>query len=215
VDFAKNYKVWLVASVVFAVLAAVAAVSVVRSYVGAVQVMAAAKDISPGQVVGATQLVPVDVPQGNLYPDAVRGAADVAGMVAKGYVPAGTVLRKSMFAPPQAAGAAGQLALLGGDRLAVAVPNSLYTTVAGVLKAGDRVDIYALVKDGQPEKLISDVLVLQAGTVSTGDGQQQQTPGVVVALTQEELSKVLPHLSGDQARLVFVLKPAEAGEGGR
>lgn len=206
-DFVKNYRTWIVISVVLAVLAGVLTVYTVRSYVGTVRVMAAARDVNAGQVVEAGSLVAVDVPKGVLYPDAVRNASEVAGMVAKGYVPAGTILRKSLFVPPQAAGAAGRLSTLGGDFLAVAVPNSLYTTVAGVLQPGDRVDIYARAKDNvPPEKLAQDIQVLQAGTVTTKDGQQQ-TQGVVIALKQDELSRILPYLFGDQAKLVFVLKP--------
>lgn len=206
-DFVKNYRAWIVISVALAVLAGVLTVYTVRSYVGTVRVIAVARDIDAGQVVEAGSLVAVDVPKGILYPDAVRSANEVAGMVAKGYVPAGTILRKSLFVPPQAAGAAGRLSTLGGDFLAVAVPNSLYTTVAGVLQPGDRVDIYARAKDNvPPEKLARDIQVLQAGTVTTRDGQQQ-TQGVVIALKQDELSRILPYLFGDQAKLVFVLKP--------
>jgi hypothetical protein len=133
-------------------------------------------------------------------------------MVAKGYIPAGTILRKSMFMPLSAAGAAGRLSVMsenGEEFFAVAVPNSLYTTVAGVLQPENRVDIYARVKDedSSPELLASDIQVIQAGSIATSDGQQQ-TQGVVIAVKQQELSRILPHLFGDQARLVFVLKPA-------
>lgn len=211
-DFVKNYRIWIVISVVLAVLAGIGAVSAVKSYVDTVKVAAASREISAGQMVKTGSLVMVDVPKGNLYPDAVRSTNEVAGMVAKGYIPAGTVLRKSMFLPPRAAGAAGQLSVMGEEFLAVAVPNSLYTTVAGVLQPGNRVDIYARAKESSPpEKLASDILVIQAGSIVTSEGQQQ-TQGVVIALKQEELSRILPYLFGNQAKLVFVLKPAGTAE---
>lgn len=210
--FLKNYKAWLVVSAALAVLAGVLTVFTIKSYVGTVNAAAAVKDIDAGQIVEAGSLAAVDVPQGIMYPDAVRNAGEVAGMVAKGYIPAGTILRKSMFMPPQAAGATGQLSVMGEGFLGVAVPNSLYTTVAGVLQSGNRVDIYTRAKDNaSPEKLAQDIQVLQAGTVMTRDGQQQ-TQGVVIALKQEELSRILPYLFGDQPKLVFVLKPAVPNE---
>ena len=209
----KNYKIWIIMSVTMAVLAGIGAVSAIRAYVDTVEVVAAAREVDAGQMIGANFLVMVDVPRGNLYPDAIYSAGEIAGMVAKGYIPAGTVLRRSMFMPFAAAGVSGQLSVMsentGEKYLAVAVPNSLHTTVAGVLQPGNRVDIHAQARgeNSLPELLASNVQVIQAGF--TRDGQQQ-TQGVVIAVRQEELSRILPHLFGGQ--LVFVLRPVEIVE---
>ncbi|RDV80495.1 SAF domain-containing protein, partial [Ammonifex thiophilus] len=80
----RNYRVWLAAAVVFAVLAAVSAVTVVRSFAGAERVVVAGRDLTPGSLVQASDLSAADVPRGALYPDAVRVPSEVAGMAVKG-----------------------------------------------------------------------------------------------------------------------------------
>ena len=211
----KNYRIWLIMSVTMAVLAGIVAVSAVRSYVDTVKVVATTREVDSGQIVDAGFLTMVDVPRGNLYPDAVYNAGEIAGMVARGYIPAGTVLRRSMFMPLAAAGTAGQLSVMsentGEKYLAVAVPNSLHTTVAGVLQSGNRVDIYTQARgeNPSPELLASNVQVIQAGF--TRDGQQR-TEGVVIAVRQQELSRILPYLFGGRGELVFVLRPVEVVE---
>lgn len=204
----KNYRYWLLAAAVFAVLAAVAAIQTVRSFAGVVQVVAVKRDVAANEMLTANDLTLVEQAKGSLYPDVVAAPRDAAGMVARGFIPAGTVLRRSMLMPPQQAGVAGSVAALGGDYVAVAVPNTLGTTVAGTLAAGNRVDIYSRASDKEPPvKVAADVLVLQAGTVQTSQGAQP-TQGVILALAAKDLDKVLPYFTGGKENsLTFVLKP--------
>ncbi|RDV82353.1 hypothetical protein, partial [Ammonifex thiophilus] len=113
----------------------------------------------------------------------------------------------------QAAGASGVLASLGGDYVALALPNTLQVSVAGCVRSMDRVDVYRAPRGGKPERLASDVLVLQGAQVATREGQQQ-SPGVVLVLRQDELDRVLPALSASGGQDIYlVLKPA-GGKGG-
>jgi len=209
----KNYRTWLLFATVLAVMAAVVSVYTVRSYVGTVRVVAVKQDVQAGEVVSAQNLTYVEWPRGAVTPDTLRSPQGVAGMVARGFIPAGTVLRTPMLVSPQQAGVAGNLATLGKDYVAVAVPNTLATTIGGVLESSNRVDIYAKPdeKAPAPEKIASDVLVLRAGTVKTPEGEQQ-APGIVLALSSDDLERLLPYLTGGKENsLLFVLKPLEEG----
>lgn len=207
----KNYKAWLILAVILAIGAGALSVWLIRSYVGTVRVASALTDLEAGAVIQAHNITQVDCARGNLYPDAVRDPREVAGMVAKGFIPGGTILRKSMFMPPQTAGISGQLAALGKGYRAVAIPNTMSTTVAGAVQAGDRVDVYASPKDSANHvKILSDALVLQAGSVQTSEGQQQ-SPGLVLALSEKEAEAIIDYLpSGKkESPLIVVLKPAQ------
>lgn len=210
-NFLKNYKAWLILTVVLAVAAGALSVWLVRSYVGTVRVAAVLSDIEGGAVMQAQSVTMVDCAKGNLYPDAVRDPKQVVGMVARGFIPRGTLLRMSMFMPPQMAGISGQLAALGKDYRAVAIQNTMSTTVAGAVQAGDRVDIYASPKDSDTHiKILSDVLVLQAGSVKTSEGQQQ-TQGLILAVHEKDLESIIDYLPGGkkESPLTVVLKPAQ------
>ena len=209
----KNFKYWLLVAAVFAVLAAVGSVQAVRQFAGAVQAVAVKRDVQAGEVLTQNDLVTVEQARGTLYRDAVLSARDAAGMAARGFVPAGTVLRRSMLVPPQMAGVAGSLASLGPGYVAVAVPNTLGTTVAGTLESGNRVDIYSRSGDKEPPvKAASDVLVLRAGVVRTAQGEQP-VQGVVLAVPAGDLDKLLPYITGGkEASLTFVLKPLQGAE---
>lgn len=210
-NFLKNYKAWLILTVVLAVAAGALSVWLIRSYVGAVKVASALTDLEAGAVAQARNVTMVDCARGNLYPDAVRNPSEVAGMVTRGFIPSGTILRKSMFMNPQMAGISGQLSALGKEYRAVAVTNTMSTTVAGTVQSGDRVDVYASPKDAATHiKLLDDVLVLQAGSVKTSEGQQQ-SPGLVLALKDKDAEALIDYLPGGkkEAPLTVVLKPVQ------
>lgn len=209
----KNFKYWLLVAVVFAVLAAVGSVQAVRQFAGVVQAVAVKRDVQAGEVLTQNDLVMVEQARGTLYKDAVLLARDAAGMAARGFVPAGTVLRRSLLVPPQMVGVAGSLTSLGSGYVAVAVPNTLGTTVAGMLESGNRVDIYSRSSDKEPPvKAASDVLVLRTGVVRTAQGEQP-VQGVVLAVPAGDLDKLLPYITGGkEASLTFVLKPLQGME---
>lgn len=209
----KNYRTWLVFAAVLAVLAAAISIYAVRSCIGAVRVVVVKQDVQAGEVLSAQNLTLVEWPRGAVTPDTLRSPQAAVGMAARGFIPAGTALRTPMLVPLQQAGVAGDLAALGKEYVAVAVPNTLATTVGGTLESGNRVDIYAKPdeKAPAPEKIASDVLVLRAGAVKTPQGEQQ-TPGIVLALSPNDLEHLLPHLTGGkEGSLLFVLKPLKEG----
>lgn len=207
----KSYKPWLVLTVFLAIGAGALSVWLVRSYVGTVKVVSALTDLDAGAVIQAQNMTQVDCASGNLYPDAVRDPREVAGMVARGFIPGGTILRRSMFMSPQVAGVSGQLAALGKGYTAVAIPNTMSTTVAGALQSGDRVAVYASPKDAAAHiKLLDNVLVIQAGSIKTNEGQQQ-SPGLVLALKEKDAETLIDYLPGGKKEvpLVVVLKPVQ------
>jgi Flp pilus assembly protein CpaB len=205
-----NYKTWIALTVVFAVAAALTAVSTLQRYARVVPVAAAAHDIQPDRVVTAQDLVVSNISKGSVYQDCVA-PQQIAGTAARGFIPAGTVLRASMFqAGPSTI--AGKLSTLEGEYAALAVANSLETTVAGAVNPGDRVDIYAVLP-GQGRNtplsrvlLLVDVLVL-LGAVSKGDqkDQNQSTQGIILAVSKSDINKVTPYLSNKQGQVVFAL----------
>jgi Flp pilus assembly protein CpaB len=212
-NFLKNYKAWLALMLLFAAGAGFLSVHLIRSYTGTVEVVSALTDLDAGSVIRAQSTAMVDCARGNLYPDAVSDPGEVAGMVARGFIPGGTILRKSMFVSPRMSGVSGQLTSLGRDYRAVAVANTTATTVAGVVRPGDRVSIYVSPKEAPAHvKLLDDVLVVQAGAVETGEGQQQ-TSGLVLALGEKDAETLIDYLPGGrkEAPLIFFLKPVEEG----
>ncbi|GEM_PF-3351317 len=212
----KNYKFWLVGAIFLAFCAGAISVVTVRSFSATEKALAAATDITPALPESMGNLNQVDVARGNFYADTIRSTADLIGVIPKGFIPAGTVLRKSMFQPIENAGMSGKLAMIGIDRVALAIPNDLYTSVAGNLDEGDKVDVYLRPKGSMPTLALEDVPILQgATTVIPGQGEQP-SQGIVLAVPSGELNKVLQGMQGEQSMLL-ILKPlvgAEAKEPG-
>lgn len=208
----RNYKLWLILSVVLAVSAGIAAVFAIRAYVGTVPVLAAKADIQDGHIMMKEDLTTVDCAKGNLYPDTLTDVKEVIGLAAKGYIPAGTILRGAMFAPAEDYKTASLLKKLGKDYRAIAIPNSILTNVAGMLNPGDKVTVYVISKNFDKKlKLLSNCLVLQSGTIQTPDGTEE-TPGIVLALPEKDAEVIIDYLPGGKREATFVvtLQPVEA-----
>jgi Flp pilus assembly protein CpaB len=206
----KDYKAWLVLTIVLALAAGILSVWLINSYIGAETVLVNNIDLDRGAVVQPQALAQAQCPRGNLYPDAVVNVGQIAGKAAKGFIPAGTILRLSMFTDPQLTAPASRLTVLGKDYEAVAVASGMNTNVAGTLNVDDRVDVYVYPKDAPgPEKIISGALVLQAGTSKGPNGALQQSQGIVLALDVQDLDALLPYLEGTRAApVLFTLRPA-------
>lgn len=206
----KNYKLWLVGALFLAFCAGAISVVTVRSFSATEKALAAGTDITPVSLESLNNLNQVDVARGNFYADTIRSTTELMGLIPKGFIPAGTVLRKSMFQPIENAGMSGKLAMLGGDRVAVAIPNDLYTSVAGNLAEGDKVDVYLRPKGSLPTLALEDVLVLQGATTVIPQQQgEQPSQGIVLAVPAMELNKILQGMQGDQSMLL-ILKPLAA-----
>ncbi len=202
----KNYKLWLVGAVFLAFCAGAISVVTVRSFSATEKALAAATDITPVSPESLDNLNQVDVARGNFYADTIRSTTDLIGTIPKGFIPAGTILRKSMFQPIGNAGMSGKLTLLGTDRVAVAIPNDLYTSVAGNLAEGDKVDVYLRPKGSMPTLALEDVPILQGATTMIPGQGEQSSQGIVLAVPSGELNKILQGMQGEQSMLV-ILKP--------
>ncbi len=205
----KDYKAWMALTIVLAVAAGILSVWLINSYASTVPVLVNSTDLDLGVIVQPQSLAQAQCSRGNLYQDAALSSAQVAGKAAKGFIPAGTILRLSMFTDPQQTATASRLAALGKDYEAVAIPSGMNTTVAGTLNVDDRVDVYVYPKNASgQQKIISGALVLQAGLTRGSDGSVQQSQGIVLALDSKDLDALLPYLNGTQtAPVILTLNP--------
>lgn len=183
--------------VVFAALAAVTAAYNLNAVAGMVPVAVARSDIAPDEAASPKNIGVGKTPRGALQGDTVREPRELAGMAAKGFIPSGTVLKKSMFQPIEKAGAAARLSLKPGY-VAVALSPSLDTTCGGEVKPGSLVDVKCVRKDGSLQVIAEKVEVLAA---------PEKSKGVVVALKKAEADRLLSEKA--QSTVVLVLLPPE------
>lgn len=193
----KNYRLILIAALVFGALAVAGTMYTVKNEIGAVPVVVAYQDLDG--VSNHKVITPDDIridpkPRADLYPDALTSLNQAEGWVPRGYIPAGTVLRASMLLPPDKAGLSGILAHYPGCE-AVALQTGLETNVAGTVLPGDMVEVTARYKDGQVEKLFNSVPVLQVND-----------KGLVLALTSDQNTQYQQAISKGAA-IVCALLP--------
>ncbi|CEP67162.1 Pilus assembly, Flp-type CpaB [Moorella glycerini] len=195
----KNYRLMLTIGLICGGLAAFGAVTAVNQKVGAVPAVVAAKDIEGHQVLAPGDLTVVPVPRAALYKDALPAVSQAVGQVARGYIPAGTVMRASMLLPPAKAGASGLLSDYPG-LVALAVKADIETNLAGVLQPGDKVQVMARYKDARGGRY--EVLASSAPALVVND------KGVLLGLTPEENGKYQQALAGG-AVISFALLPGK------
>lgn len=206
----KNYKLWLVVSVLLAAIAAFTVVTVVQKHTGTTKVIVAKDDLQATQIISNQTLAYKEIPSLSLYPDVVTSSAQIGEMVTKGFIPKGTVLRTSMFDTSMTAQMSGKIALLGKGYRAVALPKQLSTTIASTLNEGDTVDIYFKKEEKDSEvkviRIASDIEIMFCR------GKEGEEEGVVLAIKEEETTKTLPYFY-EPENITFVLKPIKEGEG--
>jgi len=199
----RNYKIFFIASVIFALLAAALAAYGYNSVAGMVPVVVSSTNIAPDEVVTGKNVIVGRTPRGALQGDTIRNINQIAGTAAKGYIPQGTVLRKSMFQPIDSAGVPAKLSLLDG-RVAVAVSADIYTTVGNSLKAQNTVSVRAS-KEGTTRELIKEATVLAVPEKSGSKG------AVILAVTPVEADAILSARSAGES-LAMHLNPAAGGD---
>lgn len=133
--------------------------------------MASPKNTGPGQT-----------PRGALQGDTILTPSDLDGMAAKGYIPAGTVLRKSMFQPMSKTGITAKLATMPG-KIAIALPANLNTLVGGVIKPSDKVNIKAS-EEGKTSELIKEAIILTTPNKGSNDN------AITIAVTPQEAQEL-------------------------
>lgn len=185
--------------VVFAALAAITVVYTINNVAGMVPVAVAKGDIYSDTAVSPDNVGQSKVPRGAIQVDTVRDPIQLQGMSAKGYIPSGTVLRKSMFQSINSAGAVARLSLKPGY-VALALQPDLDATCGGEVKPGCLVNVKCVRKDGSVQKIADSVDVLSA---------PEKSKGVVIALTETDADRLLAERPN--STVVLELLPPKKG----
>lgn len=216
-------RLFLVLAFVCAAVAAGATAWLLHVFLPQRTVLVAAVDIAPRSQVHVSAVRKVSLPAAGVPGDAMTSEAALSGKAARGFIPAGTVLREAMFQPRWSMGAAGSLAEIGSEYRLVALPVSLDTSVGNCVAAGDRIDLYAVKKDGSHALVVSNVLVFSGpglpsrppakgiGAVG-GQAEQKGSDAVVLVLHENDVGGVIGAL-GESSRLIATLRPLEESGG--
>ncbi len=180
----KNYRIFFVAAVVCAVLAALVGVYGYNTVAKMDNVVIASRDIIADETASDGNITVGKEPAGSLKADSVQNINEIKGMVAKGFVPAGTPLRKSMFMQSSGAGAAARLSAMEGNKVAIALPDTIDTSVGKALKKGDKVAVKGATKAGAKTVLCAAADVLEVVN------KEKDIIAVILALTPTEAEQI-------------------------
>jgi Flp pilus assembly protein CpaB len=158
----------------------------VREQVGGgrrVAILVAAQELRPGTRITRDHLGVRELPEAYLHPDAIAaGGSDEARVVGRALtvrLVQGQPLLWSDFEAQRAPGAARLSSGIPTRERAVTVPVDLSGSFAGMLRAGDRVDVLGTFSRAQGEwqtvTLLQNVLVLATGA-ERGDGEAAAAP---------------------------------------
>jgi len=197
----KKHRVYFALGLVAIMLAALFSYHEYVSINGLVPVAVAARDIGEDTPASSQNVIPGKTPRGAVFNDTVFNPQDLDGMSAKGFIPAGQPIRKSMFQPIKDAGVAARLAHLGGNRVAIGLEASVPVTVGGELKVDYRVDVKSSSK-GLTKKLADNAVVLAV------PGKNER--GVVLAVTPEEASSIETARDANE-KISLEILPAKEG----
>lgn len=195
--FLSNWKVVFPIFLILALILSFGFWNYMRNIGGKVEVAVARVDINLDDELSIPANVRVGEMQvGSLYSDTVRSADQLKGKSAKGFIPAGTVLRESMLQP-----AVGPIARLKSGNVAISVPNTINTTVAGAVKPGNIVRVKVIDQKAPPTEkaCIEPVEIL---------GVNEK--GVVVSL-DEAGARILEEAKAGYT-IDFELLPAKKGD---
>lgn len=184
----KNYRVYFIGSLIIAIVVALLAAYAYNTVAKMVPVAVAARDIRADETPTEKSVVMGNEPAGSLKPDSITNIAELKSTVAKGFIPAGTPLRKSMFQPVNGAGVAARLGAMGSNLVAVAVAPSADTTVGNTIKRGDKVIVKAA-KAAAVEMISQSAEVLDL-PVSSNDSKNGIN-AVVLAVPVTEADKIV------------------------
>jgi Flp pilus assembly protein CpaB len=149
---------WVVAGVVLVAVAALLGAWVFAATSDTMQVVVAARDLAPGEVLKAGDLRVVELGRsGSVRAVAPGQQGLIVGRAARGPIPAGTVLNTDLFADRAQVVPEGQV-IVGAALSAGAAPT------AG-LAAGDRVDVLGVAKTNGGSAAAPTATVLTSGTV--------------------------------------------------
>jgi Flp pilus assembly protein CpaB len=192
------------AAAVFALVAALAAAGVLRSYLKLTDVVVAARDILPDRVIAAEDVTVASLPL-RAAGGSASGIDEVAGKVCRGYVPAGMTVPLQSLSDAAAAGVSGRLAAYPGTA-AMALNAAVDTTVGNSLLVGNKVDVYGILKEKAGMRLLAAAVPVLVTPAAEG-GSGSAAKAVVVAVTPDQSSSILSARS-EGADLVCVLRKA-------
>lgn len=180
----KNYKLFFALAVGCGLLAALVAVYAFNTIAKMKPVVVASQNIKADEAPTSRTVTMGKEPAGALKVDSVTDFSQLKGMVAKGFIPEGTPLRLSMFQPVKGAGLAARLGGIGSDKVAVAIPSSVETTLGNALKRGDKVIVKAAGRDGVVQEFSQNAEVLDVPNKENG------VNAVVLAVPVAEADKI-------------------------
>lgn len=196
----KNYRLFFIITVIAAVAAALIGAYGYNTVARMVPVVVASQDINPDEMPTSKLVTMGKEPAGALKGDTITRFEDLQEMVARGYIPAGTPLRKSMFQPAAGAGISAKLATMNNGCVAVAVGATIDSTVGNAVKRGDKVSIKATMKGGTAVLLAPNAEILDIPA-------REGSSAVILAVTPQEAEKI--EISRANGMLVwFELLPA-------
>lgn len=192
----KNYKTFFAAAILFAILTAIVAAYGYNTVAGVVDVVVAKRDIKADEPMLPEALGYGKTPKGAVVSDTVRNPAELQGMVAKGFIPAGTVVRKSMFQAVSTAGARAKLEL---GYVALAFNKDIDTSCSDQILPNSLVNIKSFNKDGTVVDVASEIRVICV-----------TEKGMVLAIPEEISGEVI--MQKNIGTIVFELLPQKEGE---
>lgn len=194
----QNYRKFFFLALVLALVAAGIAGYAWHTMMSMIPIAKAGADILPEQQTTPQNVIPGRELKGSLHADTVKDPIELKDMVAKGFIPAGTTLRKSMFQPVSATGVA---ARLEPGQVAVAVPANIQSTCGGTVKKGSQVDL--LVTSKTATEVVGHRITVLDVTVKKDGGSDS---AVILALTDQQ-GKLLTSTMSKGSSPVLFLRP--------
>ena len=174
------------------------------------QVYLAAKEIPTGQLVtkeNCEEYFVSTLVDASLVPEAaILSAEEMAGLVATSQIDQGVLLTKGMFRPYTEVTAAMQEPVVAGFRA-----EDLSQVVSGVLRAGDRIHVYAEDEEYGTALIWENVYVQQvfdaSGKVIGNEDQETAAQRINVFLDKEEVETFYTRLDQGSLRVVKIWNP--------
>jgi Flp pilus assembly protein CpaB len=185
-------------------------------------VVSAASDIPAGTTFGASNTATLvrtaRVPASQLDQQAVTSPLSLLGRATLAPVRAGEILVEQHLSASTGAAAESLAARLEPGLVAVALPANDATTVAGAVRAMDRVDLIASVpmrhSDGA-QRVVTHAIVRDArvlavgGQAASGQGGRPSTPTTLTLALSPQDALVVEHLVQANVRVVLALRRPE------
>ena len=189
---------------------------------GSTSVLVAKLDIPRGAEIDSSMLEPKVFPKEYVRPQAVTALDRIAGMMTMTAIPKGEQITLGNLAYVREAGGLSEVTPIGKRAIAVSVDN--ISSMAGMLKAGDYVDVIALMQvqmaEGKPSQLLTlplfqNVLVLAVGQETRSLSKQAQpryrqeekvpaAPLITLALSPQEVNLIA--FVQDQGKIRLTLR---------